>query len=307
MRRALLSWTLVFALLAAGFAASVLALNNDLYSAGGFVRSYLAALQRGDADEALAMDGVVGDGGPLLVDAAVGGFDTVHIISDVELDGQHTVRAGYTMGGQELVTQYTVERVGTRLGFFSTWRFAVSPTASVTVRVDHDTRFSANGVDLTVGQFTVLVPTAVTLKHDTEWLAALKVVAAVTEVGSTVDAGLEVAPKEGFAAAATEAIGEFLDGCAAQQVLKPTGCPFGTDVANRLNELPTWTIVDYSIGALEPAETAWQTTGAGTAHITVDVKALFDGTVTTLDADRSFTARYIVTIGLDDSLTVTLA
>ncbi len=306
MRRALLSWTLVFALLVAGFAASVLALNADLYSAGGFVRSYLQALERGDAEAALDTPGVVG-ASSLVTDETVGGFTNIHLISDVEVDGQHIVRVGYTIAGIEAITQFTVERTGTRLGLFPTWRFAVSPIATLTVRVDHDTRFTANGVDAVAGDYAMLVPMVVTLDHDTTYLEALHLRPFLTEVGFEFDAIVEVSPKEGFTAAATAALKDFLDACATQQVLKPTGCPFGTDVANRLDSLPAWTIVSYPTAALEPSGAAWQTAGAGTAHLTAQVKSLFDGTVSTLDEDVPFDGSYLVTIGADDSLSVRLS
>lgn len=305
MRRALLSWTLVFALLAAGFGASVLALGSDLYSASGFVRSYLEALQRGDAEAALETPGVTG-ASALVTDETVGGFDGIHIISDVEAGGQHTVRAGYTMNGSEQVSQFTVERTGTRLGLFAIWRFTVSPVATLSVRVDHDTRFTANGVDAAVGEYAMLVPTAVTLDHDTEWLEALEVRPQVTEVGSTFDALVEVTPKDGFNEAATAAIAGFLDTCATQQVLKPTGCPFGTDVANRLDTPPVWTVITYPSAALRPAETvgSWQTQGAATVHVNAQVKSLFDGSLSTIDLDVPFESTYLITVGLDDSLSV---
>ena len=73
MLRTPLSWLVVFALLAAGFGATVLALNADVFSAHGFVRSYLQALERQDADEALAFAGVdvpESEVSTLLVDAA---------------------------------------------------------------------------------------------------------------------------------------------------------------------------------------------------------------------------------------------
>jgi hypothetical protein len=305
MRRALLSWTLVFALLVAGFAASVLALNADLYSAGGFVRQYLEALQRHDVDDAGALDGVQAEGA-LVTGATVGGFDGIRIISDVEADGKHTVRAGYSFSGDEQVTAFTVERTGTRLGLFATWRFAVSPTATLAVAVDHDSRFTANGVDAVAGSYTVLVPSSVTLTHDTPYLEALPSTIRLTEVSSTVDALVEVAPTPAFTEAATAAIADFLDSCATQQVLLPTGCPFGTTVANRVNSPPIWSIVDYPTAALTPLGLAWQTTAAGTAHVRVEVKSIFDGSLSTLDADVPFEASYLVSIGQGDSLGVTL-
>ena len=306
MRRALLPWTLVFALLAAGFAASVVALNADLYSAGGFVRSYLQALERGDAEAALETPGVVG-ASALVTDATVGGFSGIHVISDVEDDGQHTVRAGYTIAGEELVSQFEVERTGTRLGLFATWQFAVSPIATLAVAVDYDQRFAINGMDAVAGNHAMLVPSAVTLTHDTQYLEALPVGVVVTEVGSTVEAAIAVAPKDSFAPAATAALKEFLDACTTQQVLKPTGCPFGTDVANRLDSLPTWSIVEYPTAVLEPEGKAWQTMASATAHITAQVKSLFDGTVSTLDQDVPFDATYVITIGPTNELSVTIA
>ena len=304
MRRALLSWTLVFALLAAGFGASVLALNADLYSAGGFVRSYLEALQRGDAESALATDGVEG-ASPLVTDATVGGFDGIHLISDVADGDTHTVRVGYTIADTEQISEFSVERTGTRLGLFPTWRFAVSPIATLAVTVDHDSRVTINGTDAAAGSHALLVPSAVTLTHDTLYLEALPVSVALTEVNSTVEAAVAVAPKPAFTEAATAALKTYLDECATQQVLKPTGCPFGTSVTNRAGS-PQWSIVDYPTAVLEPSGAAWQTTGAATAHVTVQVTSLFDGTVSTLDDDVPFTATYRVTIGPDDSLSVLL-
>jgi hypothetical protein len=306
MRRALLHWTLVFALLAAGFGAAVLALSNDLYSAHGFVRSYLEALQRHDADDALGFDGVEG-AGPVVTDATVGGFDGIRLVSDVEVEGTHTVRFAYTVDGSEQITQFSVERTGTRLGLFATWRFAVSPVATLAVSVDHDSRFAINGTDAVAGPQQLLVPSAVTLTHATTYLEALPVSVALTEVGSTVDAAIDVAPTDAFAPAAADAIKLFLDDCATQTVLKPTGCPFGTDVANRVDSEPVWLIVEYPAVALNPAGLAWQSEDGAVAHITVEVKSLFDGTLSTLDKDVPFTAVYTLTIGADDSLTVTSA
>ena len=306
MRRALLSWTLVFALLAAGFGASVLALNGDLYSAHGFVRSYLQTLQRHDAEAALATPGVVG-ASPLVTDATVGGFDDIRLVSDVSSGEKSIVRYAYTIDGGEQVSEFTVERTGTRMGLFATWRFAVSPIATLAVSVDHDSRFAANGTDAVAGTHTMLVPSAVTLTHDTRYLEALPTLAVVTEVGSTVEAAVAVAPKDSFAEAATEAMKAHLDTCATQTVLKPTGCPFGTDVANRVDSAPTWTMVDYPIAELSPEGLAWQTEGEGIAHVTVAVKSLFDGTLSTLDKDVPFSAVFTVTIAADDSLSVTSA
>lgn len=312
MRGRLLSWTIVFALLVAGFGATVVALNGSLYSAGGFVGSYLGALQRQDLDEVLATPGVevpASARADLLAEGALGGFDGVRLISDIAAGDQHTVRYAYTVDGTEQISQFAVERVGTRLGLFATWRFAQSPIATLSVTVDHDARFTANGVEATTGDYAALVPTRFTLGHDTEWLAALDTTVAVTDVASTVAALVEVAPTEGFAPAATAAIAAYLDDCATQTVLKPTGCPFGTTVANRVSGTPAWSIVDYPTAQLTTTDVpgTWQTEPAdGTAHIIADVTAIVDGSRSRLDEDVAFSGVFLITVGLDDSLSVAL-
>ena len=311
MQRALLSWTLVFALLLAGFAASVLALNGDVFSAHGFVRSYLETLARHDAADALDFDGVVVPGEvseDLLSNAALGDITDIHLLSDVERDETQIVRYEYTMGDATAVSEFTVERTGTRLGFFATWRFVTSPTAVLNAVADHDTRLTANGVDSFSGPHAVLVPGLFVLGHTSKYLQAEAVDAAVTEAGSVVEASVAVTPTEEFAAAATEAIAAYLDGCVTQEVLKPTGCPMGTDVANRLNSTPTWSMVEYPTAVLKPGDTpgVWTTEPTHSiAHIVAEVKSLFDGTVSQLNEDVPFSTGYRITLGFDDSLSVT--
>ena len=312
MQRALLSWTLVFALLLAGFGASVLALNGDVFSASGFVRAYLDTLARHDASEALQFDGVDLPHGVsyalITEDNALGDVDGIRFISDVETGDEHVVRFATLAAGQEQVTEFAVERTGTRFGLFPTWRFSKSPVAVLNVAVDHDARFSVNGVTALSGEFAVLVPGVFVLNHESKYLQAADVTAAVTEVGSTVDAAVEVKPNDAFADAATAAIRVFLDDCATQEVLKPTGCPFGTDVVNRLNSTPAWSMVEYPTAELEAGELPgqWSSKAApAVAHISVEVKALFDGTVSSLDDDVPFATSYVIYVGYDDSLSVT--
>lgn len=308
MRATLLSWTLVFGLLFAGFGASVLALNNDLYSAHGFVRAYLETLARHDLTEALETDGVdlpAGLNFNLIEDAALGEVNGIRFISNVDTEGSHAVRFATTVDGVEHITEFTVERTGTRFGLFPTWRFAVSPVATLSVAVDNDMRFTANGVDARNDKFAVLVPGVFELDHESKYLGADAVTAVVSEVGSTVEATVQVVPNERFADAATTAVAGFLEACARQQVLKPTGCPFGTDVANRLDNAPTWAIVEYPTVKLSATETPgqWQTDRVdAAAHITAKVKSLFDGSITTLDQDIAFESSYLITVGADDSL-----
>ena len=78
-----------------------------------------------------------------------------------------------------------------------------------------------------------------------------------------------------------------LDRCATQDVLFPTGCPFGQSVENRVVSTPKWSIVEYPTVQVEPGDDfdSWVVPSAsGTAHLVVDVQSLFDGSI--LDARR---------------------
>ena len=43
----------------------------------------------------------------------------------------------------------------------------------------------------------------------------------------------------------------------------------------------------------------------GTAHLVVKVQSLFDGSISTFDADVPFTVSYSITIGAQNHLTIT--
>lgn len=311
MRRSPLAWLVVFALLAAGFGATVLALNSDVFSAHGFVRSYLQALARQDADEALAFSGVTvpeSQGAALLVDGALGGLDDIQLLSDVADGNGRVVRFAYVLDGDEQVTEFHVEPDGTTLGLFQRWRFAVTPLARLDVTVTTDSRFTVNGEDAAVGApLLVLVPGAYVVDRDTELLAATSATVLATEVGATTQATIDPQPTAAFEVAAEDAVAGFLDDCATQQVLMPTGCPFGFTEANRVEGLPEWSIAAHPTVTLEAGDSpgTWRALGAeGEAHIRLTVKSLFDGSTSVVDDDVPFSGSYLLAVGADDTITV---
>ena len=316
MRRTLTSWLVVFALLAAGFGATVLALNNDVFSAHGFVRSYLQALARQNSAEALAFAGVEvpeGASTTLLTDAALGEVRDIRFIGEVTDRAVTTVRFEYRLSMGKLSTEkqqteFQVERDGSHLGLFHGWRFAESPMAVLAVTVDNDSRFSANGVDsLTGAPEAVLVPGGYLLDSDTEFLTAVQAEVSAVETGGTVDARLEVTPTPAFADAAETAIATFLDACATQEVLMPTGCPFGFVEANRVVGIPKWSMSDYPRATLAAGEQpgTWVATGeGGEVALQLTVKSLFDGSTSEVEQSVPIRGSYTLTLGTDNSVTV---
>jgi len=311
MHRSLLSWLVVFALLAAGFGATVLALNNDVFSAHGFVRSYLQALARQDADEALAFAGVVvpeSEDATLLVDGALGGVGDVRLLSDVDHDGVHTVRYSVMLHGNEQITEFRVEHDGTAFGLFDSWSFAASPLARIDVTVANDSRFTANGVDAVTGvPLLVLAPGRYVIDHDSTYLRSSSETVLVATVGETTEVLLEPEPTKAFEDAAEDAVAAYLDGCVTQQVLMPTACPFGFAEANRIVGLPKWTVEEYPVVTLEPGAVAgrWKAHGSGGAvRIDVTVKSLFDGSTSQLREKVNVDGSYVLVLGDDESITV---
>jgi hypothetical protein len=310
MRRAVVAWVVVAVLAVAAGAGAVVALNATALGAAGFVRVYLEAVSRGDAAGALSLPGVTVDPGAdatfLTDDALAGPAELRQITVAPGGDGTEVVTVAWTRGETDAVSTFTVERTGSRLGLFPEWAFAVSPVTTLQLAVEHDPRFDLNGVPASAtapAAFALLVPGVYRLDHHSRYLRAAAVEMVVDRPGSQLRATVDVQPADGFLEQITSDVHAALDACVTQEVLFPTGCPMGHAITDRVASTPVWSIVDYpelTVGpGLEPG--TWAVVDALiVAHLTVDVRSLFDGSVTTFDEDIPATASYLVTIGADD-------
>lgn len=318
MRREITTWSVVAALLVVAFGITVLVLNSSLYSAGGFVRSYLDALARHDASGALELigdtapgDGRVGASDALLIPDAMGDLSDIQFVSDSPgAGGVHTVEYSFTVDGVIGQSSFDVVSDGAVLGLFTSWEFATDPLAVVGMSALTGTSVTANGIELApTGQndavpYLVFAPGVYAFSHDSPLLHAETVTVAAVQGGSTTPAPLEVVPTADFLASVQGQVDSYLDECATQQVLLPTGCPFGQEIGNRIVTAPQWSIAEYPAVALDPGPSiaTWQVNLAqGTAHLLVDVRSLFDGSVSTFDEDVPFASTYVVSVlGTDD-------
>jgi hypothetical protein len=305
MRR-LVPWVGAFLVAALAATGAVVGLNATVFGAGDFVRVYLDALARGDAVSAAGLPGVdVGAAGDqLLTDDVLTGLTDIRQVADVAgADDLHSVTFAWTAPAGAGTTTFEVHRVGTRLGLFPEWGFAVSPTAVLALDVQHDPRFTANGVQASTGldgpgatDVAVLVPGSYVLGHDSAFLQAAPVTVLADEPGAKLETTVDVEPSAAFAPALARAATAHLTACATQKVLFPTGCAFGEEIHNRVVSDPEWTIVDFPEFTVEPGPFGSWVAGPapGTAHLVVKVKSLFDGRVSTFDQDVPFEARYVV-------------
>ena len=309
MRRELITWSVVLGVILAGFGTTVFVLNSSLYSASGFVRTYLDALARHDLVAALELSGtraVTGDASQALLSReAMGELTDIEVVSDDEdAAGIHYIVVDYVAGGIPGSTEFEVRRDGTLFGLFNGWAFVQSPLATVQITVRHERVFTANGMDLIGEQdvaepYLVLTPTAIELSHDSEFYHADPVEVLVDKPGGTVDGVVDLQPTDAFVAEVQQQIDDYLAECTTQRVLLPTGCPLGETIINRIVSEPVWTMTSYPVVTLVPdgRVATWRVplTNA-TAHLVVEVQSLFDGSISSFDQDVPFTVQYEVIV-----------
>ncbi len=319
MRRVLISWLVGFAVLIAAFVATVTILNETVFSAHGFVSSYLDALNRHDATTARELPGVRAPAGvatTLLTDDALGTITNIHLEHDTAgPDGVHSVEFSYRLGTLKEASTYQVVQARSYLGLFSRWAFAKSPLATVAVAAPHDPRFRVNGTDVvrtvpsTQSQpYVVFTPGLYVFDTKTTYLVATPVQVPVTEPASVTPVRVEAEANALFVSEVRKELARYYAKCATQTVLLPTSCPFGKSFSNRVVSTPAWSMVsDPAVSIVPLGNTGnWLVPEAtGTAHLVVKVQSLYDGSISTFNADVPFTVSYDISVGTDDHLTIT--
>lgn len=312
--RIVLGWVGAVVVLAGALIAGVAIANATVFSASGFVRTYLTTLADGRVDEVLALPGV--DAGGLderMLDPLALGTFRWQIVDESVERGVHRVVVTFDDEGAEGARASSratlhVERIGTRFGLFPEWGFARSPVTELSLTSSGDTRLTVGTLPLTLAdggpvRFAVLTPGVYVFSHESEFLTAEEVVLAAT--GSSARVEVEVTPSAAFVAAAQRVLDEELTACTSQRVLFPTGCPFGYAIQNRVASEPQWSIDSLPEARLIPGDEigSWLLAEMeGVAVLRVDVQSLFDGSVSPLEKQVPFSVGYRV--GFDGSSVV---
>jgi hypothetical protein len=320
--RVVTTWLVLSGLLIAAFTGTVLILNSTLYSAGGFAESYLAALARHDVGAALELAGPVSAAGSdqaaddLLDPRALGELDNIRQLSDIDRGGGvHRVGFSYTFGsGGTHTTTFTVKYDGTRFGLFSSWRFATSPLEVLSITPKHEASFTVNGFQVAstgpsvAKNFLALTPGRYLLGHSSNYFSAVSVPVPLVKAGGSSTASVDIRANSEFTKQVQKQLNSYLKQCATQQVLLPTGCPFGKQIANQVDGLPAWSMTSYPLVQIVPGNVpgTWSVPEApAVAHLTVRVRSLFDGSVSTVDEDVPFSVGYLITFKPDGGLVIT--
>ncbi|MDQ1124109.1 hypothetical protein [Microbacterium trichothecenolyticum] len=241
-------------------------------------------------------------------------------IVDESVDGDVTrLTVSFTAGGYAGTTTLSVQRDGWA-GLLPRWRFARSPLAVMDLSVRGSMRFSVNGFEVDKRQVSVD-------RADADPSAALPLlvfspgmysVAVNTAISATpgvavladaplagVPVNVQAEPTEDFISVVQQRVNDFLSACAEQKVLQPTGCPFGFTVRNRIDGEPDWSIVEQPVVTVVPDGTGWRIPSAkAVAHIRVDIRSIFDGSVRTVDEDVAFRVDGEITVQPDGTASI---
>lgn len=323
---------MIGALLIAATGAGAATLYRTVYGPAAFVEHYLSLLADGRATDALATPGVAittaeleAEGLPstasdaLLRSAALADLADIETVEVAEDGSVTAVTVGYTAGGFPGTTTFEVERDGW-IGIAPAWRFTRSPLAVMDVDLQGSLVFEVNGFELDKRQvipdgiegdltqmmsMLVLSPGLYRVAVDTR-IAATPGVAVLSDA-PLADVSVEVRaePTEEFVDVVQSSVDEFLLSCGEQEVLQPTGCPFGYVLDDRILGVPSWSIVEYPRVSLTQRGAGWALAPSdGVAHIDLEVQSLFDGTVTDESIDVPFTLEGTVTMLPDGTASI---
>lgn len=319
-------------LLLAALGAGAAAAYRELYSPGAFVLHYLELLQDRRAADALAVPGVAVDSAELeaaglpatasealLRTAALQPITDARVTDEaVDADVTH-VTVEYRAGGYDGRTTFAVRQDGWT-GVVPRWRFDVSPLAVVDLTVRGSMRFSVNGFEVDKRQVSidgvdadptaalpllVFSPGLYSVAVDTAISATPGVAILADSPLTNVPVDVQADPTEEFVSVVQQRVEDFLTACAEQKVLQPTGCPFGFTVRNRIDDAPTWSIVEQPTVSVVPDGAGWRIPSApAVARIEVDIRSIFDGSVRTAEEDVRFTVDGQITVQPDGSASI---
>ena len=325
--------SLVGVLLLGAIGAATVTVYRDLYSPGAFVTRYIDLLSQGRVPEALALPGVPIDsteltkaGLPadaseaLLRRAALAPLSDVAVVGErEEADGTAAVTVSYQAGPHRGTSTFRVERAGW-VGLAPTWRFAQSPLAVIDLTLRGATAFSVNGFALDTRQVSpdrekadplkpvamlVFSPGLYSISVDTPVSTSAGVAVLSDSPQAEVPVDIQTQPTTTFVEVVQDRVESFLTACTTQQVLQPTGCPFGLQVRNRILEPPVWSMVTQPAIALQPNGAGWAIVPAdAVAHVVVDIKSIFDGTVRHVDEDVPFRVGGTITMLPDGTASI---
>lgn len=310
------------------------AMYRAYYSPSAFVERYLTLLANGRAADALALPGVAVDAQEieqagldgsaseaLLRRDALAALTDIHVVSESGGGEVTRVTVTYKAAGAPGTTSFDVTRDGA-VGLLPTWRFDTSPLAMMNLSVVGSMSFQVNGFPIDKRQISlsgaeadpsdpvhllVFSPGIYAVSVDTATATAAGVAVLSDSPFQEVAVEVTAEPTSKFIAVVQQRMDEFLAGCTRQEVLFPSGCPFGYTVTDRLASEPEWSIVKSPQITVAADGSGWSIPNTdAVAHLEVEVRSLFDGSISTVSVDVPFQVSGSITILADGSASISV-
>lgn len=297
----------------AACALTIVLVNTFVFSPQHQVKAYLNALEDGDGGAALGLlHATVPDANAAMLDGAALKA-SVEDIEDLELEdpipaGDNVVElpVHYTVDGTAHTTTFTLEKTGTTWLFFSQWSFVPSTLPTISVDVINENEASLNGTRVALPEgknsFAVFYPGTFEAHYASDYFAAPVVESVLTGPQNAQDARLtlatEATPK--LIEDLSNQVNAFLDSCAEQRVLQPSGCPFSASMDRVQDNTIDWSIAEYPEVKVEPFNGSWVLSPlTGVAILNVVEIDLFTGASVEreLEQEFGFTGRLSVNNG----------
>lgn len=231
--------------------------NARVFGPGPAVDAYMQTLAAGDGATALGHlgleapdgNGLMLSGDPLRASAAaIGDYE----IEETSQEGDRaSVRVSYGIDGRRHHADFRLTRTGRDWLFFDEWRIQLGKLPVVEVNASNTTDINVNGAESPVAagkqEFPVLPPAVLTASFEEEYFRAGET-SRIVDAYDDADEPLRLVsePTEALTDEVSSRLREYLDGCAEQQVLMPTGCPLAYDTGARVDPATIdWEITQY--------------------------------------------------------------
>ncbi|WP_404286601.1 hypothetical protein [Glutamicibacter arilaitensis] len=307
--RLALRWATAAIIIVALAVTSAIVANRTLFSAEHAVESLHKHLIAGEGAEALGLMGAqVPQGDAVALDgevlkrtqAGITEFDAQKADPSENDPDVHTVIAKYKANGVDQESTYTLRRSGKSWLFFDQWSFepVTLPTVQIKANTVNEVAVNDQKIPLVKGVSTLAVfyPSITDASFSTKnFEADTRGVVVTGPAKEPVEISLKTQPTKEFIAQVNSKVRTYLNECAAQQVLMPSGCPFAYHTPSRVNpETIEWSIAKYPTIEVNYYNGAWVLSPLKvTAKLSLTEQDLRTGTLEkkTVNEQFSFTAQ----------------
>lgn len=304
------AWLLVLMLALAVSIVTISVVNDRDFGPEKTVSTYLKALKDGDGAKALGLlqAKVPGANAAALDGEALAksqeGLDDVTIAEAVPAaNKQKRVTVSFSVNKQAYSTDFLLVPGPKHWLFFDSWTMAPSTLPVLNVSVVNANQASINGTEANMpdgkNSFAVFYPGRYELEYRSPLFSAPPVVRTVNSATeSAAHVSLTTGPTSDLLSQVDGTIRKYLDACAKQAVLMPTGCPMSSATDNRVVSPVEWTIEEYPAISITPYGGQWIMAPLKVkAQVAYQEQNLFTGLVAPakVPANFGFTAKLTIT------------